>query len=567
MNTFNVYNLLLVTDQELASVPVPLGFDSWLTFWLVAVIALANAVLMTFVSYRFFQSLQLSGYRLPGYFAWLKENKFSDWGRLLILSFLSCAALIITNVLLEDFLVFKILTYIGLVFYAIFTIVYIVNVFSVSKKTPLKYTARMKRMIVVFGILVFLSTYFLMKLSLTNIPYFSHGIIGVTPLFVPIFVILSYLIMWPFETIHNKSFVKKAKTKLDSYDKLIKIGITGSYAKTSVKNILFSMLSKKYKVVASPHSYNTPLGLSKTILEDLKPNTEIFIAEMGARYVGDINELAEMIKPSYGIITATSNQHLATFGSLENVRKTKFELANFVWCNGGKMFFSSDSNIDIIKPDDESIQCDYLLSGINNGELSTVGDIITTSTGSKFTLKYGKKQIECKTSLLGKHNVSNILLCASVAIEFGLTLEEIADTIFKLVPTAHRLAIVPSSSSLIVIDDAYNGSVEGAKAALEVISSFDGKKFVITPGLVELGVEQFNSNFEFGINMAGVIDYCIITGTTNYEALANGLEFGGFDKSHILRAGSVSQAVELANTLSAPGDVYLFENDLPDNYA
>ena len=568
MNISTIFNLMLSLENEFSSVPIPFGFDSWLTFWLVIVISVANAILMVFVSYRFFQALQLTGYKLSGYFAWLKENKFEDWGRLLILSFLSSAALVITNVLLDDFFIFKILTYIGLIFYAVFTICYIVNVFNVSKKTPLKYTARMKRMLIIFGLLVFVGTYFLMQLSVLSIPYFSHGIIGVTPLFVPVLVALSFLITLPFETLHNKRFVKNAKRKLENHTNLIKIGITGSYAKTSVKNILYTILSEKYNVLASPHSYNTPLGLSKTILEDLKPNTQIFIAEMGARYVGDIRELAEMVEPSYGIITAIGNQHLATFGTLENIKKTKFELADFVWSKGGKMFFSSDTGVDKNIPEKINKKFKYTVSGIEN-ENSTlkVENINTTHTGSTFTLIHGEKKVECNTSLLGEHNISNILLCVSVALEFGLTLEEIANGVSKLLPTAHRLAIVPSTSSLVVIDDAYNGSVEGARVALDVISEFNGKKFVITPGLVELGKEQFNSNFQFGIEMASAVDYCIITGITNYEAIAAGLEFGGFEKSHILRAGSVSQAVELASTLSDPGDVYLFENDLPDNYA
>ena len=174
MNYFSSFmNLMLSVQDEYSSVPVPFGFDSWLTFWLVVVISVANAILMVFVAYRFFQALQLCGYKLSGYFAWLKENKFEDWGRLLVLSFLSCAALIITNVLLDDFLVFKILSYIGLIFYALFTIVYIVNVFSVSKKTPLKYTGRIKRMLIVFGILVFVLTYLFMEISVINIPYFA----------------------------------------------------------------------------------------------------------------------------------------------------------------------------------------------------------------------------------------------------------------------------------------------------------------------------------------------------------------------------------------------------------
>jgi len=558
---------LVANSDELSNVPAPLGFDTWTTFWMVIFVCLLNAGLMTLVSYKFFQSLQLSGYRVHGYFTWMKENKFSDWGKLIILSFLSTAALLITNVLLEEFIIYKIMTYIGLIFYLLFTLVYIRNVFTLSKKSPLKYTKRMIRLLAVFGVIVAVITYFLLRLSVFNIPYISHGIIGLTPMLVPLIVLLSFFITWPFETLHNKKFIKWARAKLESdeYKNLIKIGVTGSYGKTSVKNILNTILSEKYKVHSSPYSYNTPLGLSKTILEDLKPNTEVFIAEMGARYLGDIKELSLMIEPSIGIITGIGNQHLGTFVTHENLVNTKFELADYVWENDGYMFLSSDSEKLASALENRKTKGKYGLSGITAGDV-TAKNIVFDANGSKFTLCYVDGEIDCETMLFGSHNISNIVLASSVALHLGLSLDQIKVAIGKLTPTAHRLALVPSSSSLTVIDDAYNGSVEGVKAGLDVLKMFKGKKFVVTPGLVELGSEQFNSNFEFGRQMADVVDYCIITGITNFEAISSGLEFGGFDSDHILRAGSVSQAVELLNALGKAGDVVLFENDLPDNY-
>ena len=565
----NFVQLILYSESELKAVPVPFGFDSWLTFWLIFVIAVGNAILMTFVSYKFFQVLQLSGYRLKGLFAWLKENKFADWGKLIVLSFLSSAALLITNVLLEDFLVFKIMTYLGLVFYALFTCVYIVNVFSVSKKTPLKQTSRMKRMIGVFSVLIFVITFVLLSVSVVSIPYFTHGIIGLTPMLVPIIVVLAYLVMYPIEKSINKTFISLAKKKLDSFDGLIKIGITGSYGKTSVKNILSVLLSTKYKVVASPYSYNTPLGLSKTILENLKPSTEVFIAEMGARYVGDIDELSKMIEPNIGVITGIGNQHLATFNTRENLIKTKFELADYVLSHDGKMFVSADSSVAALESKNRGIFDAVVFAGLSgeNSSNVTVENISYSVNGCTFDLSYNGKTVKCSTSLLGRHNISNIALAASVALNLGVTLDDIQKAISSLIPTSHRLALVPSSSSLVVLDDAYNGSVEGTKAALEVLGTFSTKKFVITPGLVELGGEQFNSNFEFGKNLAHVADYIIITGTTNYDAICAGFEFGDGEKSRVLRAASVAQAVELMQTLASPGDVCLFENDLPDNYS
>ncbi len=558
------YNLMLAS--ELADMPAPFGFENWLTFWMVIAVSVTNAVLMTFAGYKFLQVVQLSGYKMKGYFGWIKETKGSWWGRLIMLSFLSSAALLITNVLLEDFFMYKIMTYLGLVFYLIFCIVYIVNQYSEPQKTPLKYTKRMNRLIIVYACLVFIISMLLLNLSFLHIPYFKYGAIGLIPLFVPLLVCLAYYITYPFEYLHNKSFIKKSKKKLASYDNLIKIGITGSYAKTSVKNILTTLLSEKYKVCASPHSFNTPLGISKTILNDLSKDDQILIAEMGARYVGDIKELCDFVEPNIGVLTGIANQHLLTFKSKENLIKTKCELPDFISSTNGKMFFNGD-NQELLSIAENYKKEKVISRPFEENNTIYAKDLEYTKNGVEFTLVHNKKQIKTEALLLGFHNISNIVLCANVCLALGLTIEEIVLGIEKLLPSPHRLAIIPSSESLIVIDDAYNGNVEGAKAALEVLASYKTKKVVITPGLVELGVEQYVSNKELGELMAKKADVVIIDGTTNYEALYEGLIAGGMSEDKILRAGSLKQAVTILADITEPGDVVLFENDLPDNYS
>ena len=148
-----------------------------------------------------------------------------------------------------------------------------------------------------------------------------------------------------------------------------------------------------------------------------------------------------------------------------------------------------------------------------------------------------------------------------------MSLDEIAAGISKLKAIPHRLEIIKSASDYIIIDDAYNSSVEGSKASLEVLSKFEGKKIVITPGLVELGADQFNSNFEFGRDLAKVCDYVIIDSTINYDAISSGLIFAGFDENKIIQAVTLARAVEILNDIATKGDVVLFENDLPDNYS
>lgn len=558
-------NLNLLLANELNVLPAPLGFESWTSFWMIMIVAAINAVLLTLAGYKLVQVIQLSGYKVKGLFAWFKETKFAFWGKLIMLAFLSSAALLMTNVLLSDFFKYKIMEYIGLIFYLVFAIVFILNVFSVQQKTPLKYTKRVWRFTAVNFIIIFGLTLALVGFSEVNIPYFKYGAVGITPALLPLIVILSHYICYPFEALNNKRFVKKAKKKLEAQPNLIKIGITGSYGKTSVKNILATILSSKYKVCETPFSYNTPLGLSKTILSSLSSDDEVFIAEMGAKNVGDIAELCDMVKPNIALITGIGNQHMATFASRENLIKTKSEIT-LGMADGGKLFV----NIDSAGAEEiyNAAKCKKIKTSYAKGKSQVfVTDETVDEKGSAFTLHIGKETIKCQTSLLGAHNISNIILAVTVAKELGLSVKEIASGIEKLVPTSHRLAIVPSSNSLIVIDDAYNGSVEGTKAALDVLSKFKGKKVVITPGLVELGNEQFNSNFEFGKDMARVADYVIINGITNYDSLSSGLIFGGFDESHILRSGSLAQAVTLLSKITDPGDVVLFENDLPDNYA
>lgn len=559
----NILNLLC--EKQLADMPAPLGFENWLTFWMVIVVSVTNAILMSFAGYKFLHMLQLSSYKMKGYFKWIKDDKGSEWGRLIMLSFLSSAALLITNVLLEDFFVYKIMTYLGLVFYLIFCIVYIVNQYTASQKTPLKYTKRMTRLVVVYSILVFALTMLFLNISFLYIPYFKYGAVGLIPMFVPLLVCLAFYITLPFEILNNKRYVKKATMVLDKRTDLIKIGITGSYAKTSVKNILATLLSVKYNVLATPQSFNTPLGISKTVLDSLNDSHQVFIAEMGARYQGDIKELCEMVKPNIGILTGLGNQHLLTFGSEERLIATKGELQDWISLSNGKMFFNGDCEKNKILFD--KCECEKtMVYGFDEKSDLYAKNISYDNRGVSFTIVYNKKSYKTHAGLLGKHNISNIMLCASVCLSLGLTMEEIVKGVEMLTASPHRMALIPSSSSLVIIDDAYNGSVEGSKAALDVLASFEGTKVVITPGLVELGKEQVESNKEFGRHMAKCADYVIINGTTNYESLFAGLKEGQMPEENILRAGSLKQATTLLAGITKPGDVVLFENDLPDNY-
>ena len=555
----------LLLSKEYLSMPVPFGMSDWLTFWLMLVISAVNGIIMLFVGYKFLQILQLSGYKSKGYFEWLKSTKCKYVGRLVVLSFLSTAALLVTNVLLEQLFIYKILTYLGLVFYFVFCMIFIVNMYNAPQRVPLKYTRRMNRLCAVLFFVVMVFSFLIMTASELFIPYLEFGALGLTPVFLPIFVLIAFYITAPFEALNARRYVKKARQKLaEEYPNIITIGITGSYGKTSVKSMLSTILSEKFRVCSTPFSYNTPLGLSKTILDNMNGEYDIFVAEMGAKYVGDIKYLCDMVRPNIGVITGIGNQHLATFGTQENLIATKSEIFGSM-ADGGKAYVNTDSKL--AKELYENITVEKVQTSLTiKDNKYCVSNLSVGPKGSEFDLCLDGDAVHCSTILLGEHNISNILISAAVAYDLGVSPEQIQQAISKLTPPAHRLAIVPSSNSLTIIDDAYNGSVEGSRAGLDVISKFSGQKIVITPGLVDLGKDEFDSNFELGRQMAGVATYVIIDGIVNYDAISAGLEFAGFDMKNVLRAGNLSQSVEVLNTIAKPGDVVLFENDLPDNY-
>ena len=203
-----------------------------------------------------------------------------------------------------------------------------------------------------------------------------------------------------------------------------------------------------------------------------------------------------------------------------------------------------------------------------NGTFVSARDIKTDETGISFKLKIAdEKEVKCNTTLLGKHNISNICLSSAVAYKLGLTPKEIAEGISRLKAVTHRLELLTNRKGIKVIDDSYNANSDGVKAALEVLKEFSGRKIVVTPGLVEMGREENLANFEMGKSLASVADVVIIIGKHNAEMLINGLYEGGKTSENIIFAKNLGKGNEKLNEIIKEGDVVLFENDLPDTYS
>lgn len=346
------------------------------------------------------------------------------------------------------------------------------------------------------------------------------------------------------------------------------IGITGSFGKTSTKFITGTILKEKYRVLNTPESYNTPMGLSTIINNELSDKHQVFIAEMGARNIGDIRDLAELTKPKIGVITSIGPTHLETFKNLDNIMKTKYELIEELPTDGVAIFNYDDEHIK--KLADKTFK-EKILYGMEDREKLDIfaEDVEVSERGSTFTIKDKKgNSIRCTTKLLGKHNIYNILAGVCVALAMGLNFQEIKRGIEKIKPIPHRLNIINPGTGITIIDDAFNSNPMGAKAALEVLSQFQGgRKIIVTPGMVELGTMEEDANREFGMNIGKVCDFVILVGEKRTIPIYEGLMEVGYNKDNIFVVNSLDEATKVIQKIAAPKDVILFENDLPDNYS
>lgn len=429
-------------------------------------------------------------------------------------------------------------------------------------KVKLKFTARVRRM---YYTLILLCIILCGCSQAFANPTVTLIIASVMLCLSPFTVMLTNLINAPLEHGVKKWFINDAKRILKNHNKMTVIALTGSYGKTSTKYILSRILSEKFNVTITPGNFNTPMGVVRTIRENLKPDSDVFIVEMGAKKVGDIKEICDIVHADYGIITCVGPQHLNTFGSIENVTKTKFELADDVCANGGKVYLNCDNEYIMGVKD----KYDYKGYGIENRGEYIYADCITADrNGLRFDIHCGEREFTVQTKLLGMHNVLNILAATAVALDLGVEQTDIQYAIEMLVPTEHRLQLKPLFNGALLIDDAYNANPSGSIEAMRVIGSFAPmKRIVVTPGLVELGEREYDCNRALGKAAAENADEIYFVGIERSKPLKDGADETDFpqDKIHVVK--TFTDALNDIKSKCDKNTAVIFENDLPDTYA
>ncbi len=497
---------------------------------------------------------QLNGYKNAEHMVWLKRYRKRQWVLYAGLM-LGILWIVLRGSLAADIVMWLWTVLIIVVFRALC---------GMSAKKKLVYTARVKRLmacIIILDALIVLVPSVVSPLGLQA----AKGLMLTVLSLKFLSCVLANIINSPMEKGINAHFINDAKRRLAASPEMTVIGVTGSYGKTSVKYYLGELLAVKYNVLITPESYNTPMGVVRTVREHMRPGTEVFVCEMGARHVGDIRELCDLVHPDHGIITSIGPQHLDTFHTIDNIISTKYELADAL-PDGGMLFLNGDNEYIIQRA---SAYKDPIM-------YHAAGDVAGTYHAENISLDAGGTSFDVVTpdgeresyqmSLIGGHNVINVVGAITVAHKMGIPLKDLRIPVRRLRPVPHRLELI-RRGSMYIIDDAYNSNPVGSRAALDTLAMFDGMKILITPGMVELGERETEYNREFGRLAAGVCDHILLVGRRRAEPIREGALEGGADENRVRVFDRLEDAFGYAQTIRADADKYiLLENDLPDNY-
>ncbi len=519
--------------------------------------ALLISCVMNFHHYT--HMFQLNSYHAGEQLKWIKENLPHVICRH-IFTLASAAAVIIAFTIGTPDSVSAALTLFAA---ALFMVVNINSLFYGHKKVKKKlvYTPRVIRMTVTSAIIY--AAALMLPLIFLGLSMPSLLIACGMQLLSSVIIIIANVINKPIEHAINARYINEAKQIINGLPFLTVVGLTGSYGKTSTKFFLEKLLGAKYNVLMTPESYNTTMGVVKTIRGSLKATHEIFLCEMGAKNVGEIKEICDIVKPKYGVITSIGPQHLESFKSIDNIIKTKFELADSLPATGAA--FLNYDNEYIRSRDYQGRKITYGLNG--EGEDYYADNITVNENGTHFTLHHANESKDFSTRLIGAHNVQNIVGAIATANTLGVELDALVMPVKRLESVPHRLQIIKRGKD-IVIDDAFNSNPTGAKAALDTLAVFDGYKILVSPGMIELGEKEYELNKAFGAQAAAVCDYVIAVGEKQAVPIHDGLKTSGYQEENFYAAKTLDDALKHVDMLKTGGKkkIILLENDLPDNY-
>jgi len=529
--------------------------------------------IVTFISWLFhiFRRLslwlyfwQLKEYRFDRFLDGIKENKFLLLPRVVIWSLVLISALFFS-------LSFEIPHYIFILLslFLYFTLGLRSLYFLIKREWNLpKFTPKMIVLSLFSGggILFFglkNSLYFFQSV-LSPFYYFSY--LFLFEILFPVFISILVVIFQIPTFFMKRMIIKNAKDKMKKLKKVLVIGITGSYGKTSTKEFLNELISQNYKTLKTPANQNSEIGVAKTVLEDLKENHQIFICEMGAYKKGEIKAICDIVHPKIGILTGISGQHISLFGNLKNIIHTKYELISSLPKDGIAIFNGTNEECQKLAQRTTIKKFIYFSPSISQSEPQDqtpdvwAQNINETSDFIEFTMKSFKGEEAIRLNLLGRYNIENFLGAATCALCLGINLKTIRKIAPNIKPSETSIRKKQGKNNVTIIDDSYSQNPDGVFAAIDYLKTYKKtKKIVLMPCLIELGKSAPAIHKSIGRMIGKNFDLAIITTPFYFEEIKIGAMESKMPKDRILFSNNPDEILEVIKPYLLSGNLILIE--------
>ncbi len=576
-----------------------------------------------------FQQQEYDNYRM---FTWIINNRAIDKRLSIALFLIFCINLLIF---------YKFIFFTNFIKFIISCILIIIPIggFAYLEKNPIKFakkplvlTDRAKR--IYYLALCFNFVNALIILFNINLKNYLIQLLLIIHL-IPVYLIIANICLIPIENYIQKKYWKLAIAQLSKCKPLI-VGITGSFGKTTVKHFLGHILQQADHTLITSGSINTPMGITKVIIEELNTSHKYFIVEMGAYGVGSINKICQLTPPALGIITAIGSAHYERFKDLENVAKAKFELAEAVIKNSQSLdnfndFNNSKNSATRVIINEQVLNTNYAKkyleehkSFIQILDPNSISNVVQLKTGLTWDLKIDGVNQQIVTQIFGSHNVANLSLACLAAYNLKVPMPIIINALKTMPQVNHRLEI-KQQNNYTIIDDAYNANPEGFKSGLELLNFLhtsnnkgikltqgsqsaqetllsqsaqdtpvsqsvqetplsqsaqetqgsqsaqetllvEGRKILVTPGLIELGSKHEEEHFNLGLLAAKYVDLALIVNPSRITSFLAGFKQNSNADQLLISLESWEQAKNWLNINCKANDVVLIANDLPDLY-
>lgn len=445
----------------------------------------------------------------------------------------------------------------------IITIIFSFYAFLVFKEAYLRFLKRpvftFKALVIIF--LTLLAIFFLFQIPLIDKFIWLILLDRFTPLIIGFFV---FLFSFPTE-LYRDFKIEQAIKKIKTQKNLLVIGVTGSYGKSSTKEYVGQILEQNFKVIKTKGTNNTPIGITNTILSDLKKSTEIFVVEMGAYKKGEINDMCQIAQPKIGVLTAVNYQHASLFGNLKNTSAAKYELIDVLPPNGLALFNGNNENVyELYK---KAKIKKVLYKSFLNKPSKTDAAIYAFNTKAykeqiAFDVFLKGQKLHFEAPLVGIQNIENILPGIFIADYLGMSKAQIKKAGAMLSPLPKTMNLRKMQNGAVLIDDTFNANPDAVLAALQYMKIYKGKKMLVLQPMIELGKNAKNEHYRIALEISKVCNFLLLTNKNFYSEIARGIEYGG--GGCIAFVDNPIKLSEFVKKNTGRGDVVVFEGKEAD---